>query len=151
MAEGKPMRKKNHFYKSPGVLGKMYRALKQEINIDEIIKIEYDLKIIKKYKLGKDMLNDFKIFKHLAAIYVKVVKPLTDEIKNLMIEKKIISESDLYTSGCELSKLASTRDEEFSIRTDIRMIIKQLKEKYQEILQKYQLDFIKRSKLKVYN
>ena len=65
----------------------MYRALQQKINIDDIIKVEYDLKISRKYRLDKDLFDDYNIFRHLKEIYTKVVKPLTNDIKSLMIEK----------------------------------------------------------------
>ena len=40
----------------------MYRALQQKINIDDIIKVEYDLKISRKYRLDKDLFDDYNIF-----------------------------------------------------------------------------------------
>ena len=58
-----------------------------------------------------------------------------------MIDKKITSESDLYNSHCELSRLISNKEEAFTVRNEIRILMNELKDTYSEILSNYQKNF----------
>ena len=62
----------------------------------------------------------------------------------------MLTESDMYTDGCEISKLASTNDEDLNIRTDVRMVLMQYKKRYQNILQEYQEEIIKKFNVRLY-
>ena len=76
MAEDKPLRNNQRIYKSPGVLGQMYRNLRFQIDIEEIVEFEYALRIRREYKLERSLFVNFnKISIHLAPVYENIVRP----------------------------------------------------------------------------
>lgn len=130
LAEGKPIGRFTKPYKSPGILGMMHRALKDEIDIDELIKEEYNIKILKKYEIEESLKTNGHIREHLKPIYVRIVKPMVEDIRRLMIERNMVSETDIYNSSCEFAKLVSLTDEAYKLKDEIRMLIYEIKEKF---------------------
>ena len=94
------------------------------------MKLEYDNKILRKYKLPGDVLKDLTIFEHLEFLHQKVVKPYEQEIHKIMEEKSLFTESDIFNINCAFSNLVNARDEKYGHEDDIEIIIQGIKEKY---------------------
>ena len=86
--------KRKQVIESPGVLGQMHRDLKKEIKQEELLRYEYDWKVLRNYQMPT--FNEFgiKIWKHFVYLYENIVKPYNNDIKTLMIEKNLCTESD---------------------------------------------------------
>ena len=123
---------------SPGVLGNLFRDIKDNIDKEDLLKIEYELKINKWYPLDNKFYKHKEICPHLPFIYSKVVKPYNEEIRWLMRDRNMASEGDIFNSTCEFLNSASTRDESYQFHQDLRLIINSIKEKYISILKDYQ-------------
>lgn len=146
MSEGKPLHKNQKVYESPGILGQLYRALNEDINVEELIDVEYNYKILRKYEMDENLLGNFNIRKFLAQIYETIVRPMANEIRHIMIDKNLTSETDLYNTSSEFSKLVSSNDEAVNVKQDIRGIIEDVRTKYKEILIKLQNRYLKSSR-----
>lgn len=128
MSQETKLIKKNQIKESPGVLGQMFRALKGNIDQKDFLKIEYDLKIMRDYKLSPDVLQDKRICEHLCFIYKNVVVPYCQEIRKIMEEKNLFTESDIFNVNCAFSNIINSRDEKYGHEADIELIIQGLQD-----------------------
>ena len=123
---------------SPGILGTLFRDIKNGIDREELYEIEYVIKIAKEYDLDPLLYEIPEIFSHLEFMYSEIVLPFSQEIRALMVENNLVSEGDLFNSTCEFSSLWWRRDDAFELQKEISIIFEEMKEKYLEVIKEYQ-------------
>ncbi|CAI2367875.1 unnamed protein product [Moneuplotes crassus] len=139
MYAGKFRPKGKRVFKSPGVLGRLYRDIENYIPREDILKCEYKYKIMKKYDLPDGLLDNLYVCDHIVNIYVWYVKPYNDDIRKLMIDQNLCSEGDLFNSTSQFSNSAQRQDDYIQTQEQIRTTIEGLQEKYLDKLKEYQL------------
>ena len=124
---------------SPGILGELFRDIKDSINIEELYELEYRIKIAQEYDLDPSLYETPEIFNHLEFMYWEVVLPFCYEIRALMIENSLVSEGDLFNSTCEFSSLVWRRDDAYQLHRDISRVFEEIKERYLHFIKEYQI------------
>jgi hypothetical protein len=83
-------------YETKTVLGKIFRRLKDEGKMKSVKK-EYDFSIDYLYKLNTHFIRDKKEFsKHVSQVYHSIVWPFAQDIKLLLMDNQLLSETDLF-------------------------------------------------------
>jgi hypothetical protein len=142
MSYNKKNIRKDKIRESPGVLGQMFRDLQMKLNQEELIELEYKLKIQRDYCLPDYLFEDTEFLMHLEFVYANIVKPYNEEIQNLMYEKSLWTESDIFNTNCAFSNIVSARDEVYSHRHEIEMILTNIEEIYiTEVVHPYKNSF----------
>ena len=130
MSHGKKNIKKNQIKESSGILGQMFRQLKDDMDQDELLKLEYDYKIKWNYSAKLYVTQSLEICKHLLSLYEQVVKPYNDEIKQIMFEKGLSTESDIFNSNCAFTNMVNSRDEMYGHQDDIEMLMNEFEDRF---------------------
>ena len=130
MSHGKKNIKKNQIVESTGILGKMYRQLKDDMDQDELLKLEYEYKIQRNYSAALYANGNLEICEHLLWLYKTVVKPYNDEIRQIMIEKGLSTESDIFNSNCAFTNMVNSRDEMYGHQDDIEMLMNEFEDRF---------------------
>ena len=125
--------------KSPGILGTLFRDIKDDIDIEDLYELEYEIKIAKEYDLDPFLYEIPEIFTHLEFIYSEVVIPLSEEIRLLLIDNNLVSEGDIFNSTCEFSSLVWRGDDAFQLHKDLSLLFEEIKERYHLIVKEYQI------------
>lgn len=88
-------------YVSQTIQGRLYRKVDSDQYYQNCIKKEHDFSIKLKYNLNKTIIRqaDQKFHKFLKQCYIEIVKPMTNELKELMYSFTIINEAELYCSN----------------------------------------------------
>lgn len=128
MSQDMKLVKKNKIVESKGVLGQMYRSLKENIDHKDFLLVEYKYKIERDYDMPKDCMDDPKICPHLVFLYKNVVLPYSYEIHKIMEEKSLFTESDIFNINCAFSNIINARDEKHGHEDDIEIILQGLNE-----------------------
>ena len=123
MSADKKLVRKGQIVESPGVLGKMFRALKENIDINDFLKVEYKYKIQNDYKLWSKLTSNKAICKYLPFAYRDIVKPYNEQIHKIMEEKNLFTEWDIFNVNWAFSNLVNSRDEASNHSSDIDLIL----------------------------
>ena len=130
--------KRKTVIESPGVLGQMHRDLKKEIKQEELLKVEFNWKILRNYSFLETFTAGPEICWHFEFLYLNIVRPYNKDIKTLMIEKNLWTESDIFNKNWTFSNMVSQRDEMYGHQADIEMIMMNIEDKYRfSILKDY--------------
>ena len=77
------------------------------------------------------------MLKYLPFIFSKVVQPMREEIRLMMFEMHIASESDIIGTSWQFMQIVFPKYDYFEIKESINYRVMELWEKYQEIIQSY--------------
>ena len=137
MSADKKLIRKGQIIESPGVLGQMFRALKENIDINDFLVIEYKYKIKREYKLEKSLTKNKSIWDFLPIVYTNIVKPYNEQIRKIMSEKSLFTECDIFNVNWAFTNLVNSRDEASNHSSDIELILNGLYEHFKyEIIDK---------------
>ena len=70
-----------------------------EISKNNILKLEFISKIKRDYSYDQSLVSNPSMLKYLPFAYSKIVQPMREEIRQMMFEMHIASESDIIGTG----------------------------------------------------
>ena len=95
------------------VLGKLYRGVKIDDYYNQCISLEYSQSVKYQYKMSY-FLESHKILtaktsgigleehgRYLTQVYSQVVQPMTRNLKELMYEKRLLNEAEMFCTDLE--------------------------------------------------
>ena len=153
MESGNP---KKEIIESPYILGKLYRGVDCKSYFKKCIEGDHIRSVVLEYKFNAYILGDSRKVpewhEYLKIAFEEIVKPMTQDLKRIMITFKIMNEGELFSTNLNfnldddrLGKLIGdpgTKDED---------AVKQLNTKLQELMKDYRLRFKNNIDLRKYN
>ena len=148
MSYNKKNIRKDKIRESEGILGQMFRDLQSELNHEELLRQEYEFKILRKYPLPEHLFEDADFCQHLPFLHSEVIIPYNKVIKKLMVEKNLMTESDIFNANCAFTNIVSARDEVYTHQDEIEIILSIAEERFKtEVLKLYKKQFKSGKKL----
>lgn len=92
-------------YESQSILGHLYRdiRLEEKIALEQFKSFDYDKSILLHYSLDQTIVKYARknqaLLQYLVPIYERIVQPMENRLKKLVIELNICSEAELFASN----------------------------------------------------
>lgn len=118
---------------SAGVLGKMFRDAHEEFDQVDLMELEFKFKIQRDYSLPDDLFQNTGYLDHLEFVYLNIVNPYNIEIKNLMHDKFLLTESDVFDANWQFTKISLSQNEKYSYRQQTEMILSKIQSEYKRV------------------
>ena len=133
--------------RSEGVLGKLYRDIRNEDVMEEFIKQDYETAILFKYEIDKRIIgqvqNTALMHSYLSEVFQSIVKPMVSAIKVFMKEFNFPSEAEIFSSDLRFRMFDGVSDNRF--RSDMLLkneeLMSRLKSKLNRVVDRFKSKF----------
>lgn len=94
-------------YESQGVLGQLYRRAHEaeKESVKNFIRLDYEKSILQNYELDPVQVEKARenpsVFRHLEGVYKRIVRPMEEDLKRLVIKVGICSEAEIFCSNLQ--------------------------------------------------
>lgn len=133
----------HQIYESKSILGELYRQVDCDFYFENCIRQEHKFTIEVDYTLNEHIINDqVNFFPFLVKVFKEIVKPMEEDLKNVMESNNISNEAELFSTNFTFKMndetgrkyIGDPSKKEEDVVKNVQTRIEDLKKKYLKIV-----------------